>query len=152
MLKYFIIIFVSLNAVGSSEATEIKLPLSLNCRWNSQVDLLYTRLERISQLSQLPEKLNPLEVWGKSESGEGPRADEVAYGWIGDYYNATVSQAEYNYNLWTCDTEDRSYSFQSHDLILPGNSPLKTKQVQGKLIISVRDDEKRYDLNCTAQY
>lgn len=134
-------------------ADKIRLPFKIECVNESSIDRLYTRLEWIQERKQLPPEGKTLEVWSsESKKNNLPKEDEIAIGWKGAYYSANLGNEEYDYNLWTCDTEDRFYSFQTGDLILPGHSTIETKELSGKLKITVRDLEEDFDLNCTAHY
>jgi hypothetical protein len=141
------------SAIKTSSA--IKLPQKLTCAFTNdgakETDAIYTRLANVKDRSQLTTK--GLQVWGEGSSNhESPKKDEIADGWRGDYYSADISKTEFRYNLWTCDSEDRAYTFKTNNLVLPASSSLKTKSVEGKVNISVRDDGADYVLRCTAHY
>ncbi len=136
-----------------SASTEIDLPVKLTCQFAADgrgvTNVLHTRLGAIHFRSQLSG--TPRDVWSSTSNRDEPQPDEVAYGWRGEYYGAYVSETEYRYNVWTCDSEDRSYSFRTEDLIVPGGST-GTREVAGRLNISIRGEGENYDLLCRAEY
>src|SRR5262249_5080883 len=71
----------------------IKFPKKLVCTHGPEAEksVIYTRLGAITQASQLPQADHSTVLWSsESENAEKPKHDEVAIGWIGDYYQATV--------------------------------------------------------------
>jgi hypothetical protein len=143
------------SAMAVETGDAIELPNKLTCErvvsGHKVIDVLYTRLDAIKRREDLSE--TPRTVWGTfSQNKERPRPDEVAYSWSGDYYSADISKSLYRYALWTCDSEDRTYSFDAESLITPRGSATTTKDVAGRLHISIRSDGASYDLRCRASY
>jgi hypothetical protein len=133
----------------------VRLPKKLVCDWTegtkTERNVLYTRLAPVKSRSQLGAKA--LVVWGVGSSNqEQPRRDEIADGWRGFYYSAAIDQSAYRYDLWTCDSEDRFYSFETEDLLLPAEHKGTSKPVTGKLRIEIRDLSSDHDLRCNAFY
>ena len=160
MLAALVSLALSSSALAISMDDGVKFPTKLSCKYvnsadHDEADLLYTRITGITQLDQLPDADNALTVWG-GNFGDGvggePLPGEIAEDWSGEYYGATLDRDFYNYNLWTCDTEDRTYTFATNDLVLPAWSGHKTKKVAGKVDISVRGEGDVFDLDCIATY
>ncbi len=149
--------FSAIILMGSVQAAEIRLPSKLTCtslsdrgKASREIDVLYTRINHFTRSEQLPGPGGAVRVWGD----EKPKADEIASGWIGDGYEATLDSVSYNYILATCDSEDRVYSFRTSDLILAAGSSEApaVKQVSGTLNVSIRNYSASFALACDAYY
>ncbi len=132
-------------------ASEIRLPKKMVCGKNK--DVIYTRIEGLTDRSEIPSADHALVVFGEGSTPQTkPKRDELAWQWRGDYYSATIDQDHFSYNLWTCDTEDRFYTFSTEDLVESADVKVKSKPVTGKLVISVREDEEQSSIECLAKY
>lgn len=161
-LTWFFLVLFGLAGVSSAQAgvrkgARIRLPKKLVCVYQGDEPgepvTLYTRLEKITRLAQLPPEGKSLEVWGDgSPDSSKPKPDEVAYDWRGDYYAASINRDEYRYSVWTCDTEDRDYVFETKRIVELGRKAPAERKVPGKVTISVREDEETHALDCTAYY
>ena len=108
----------------------------------------YTRLDGVRSLEALPaDETAALEVW----DGESPRADESAAR-VGDddHRAASVTRKSFRYSLWTCDTTDYWFSFETTSLARRSAEEV-SRPVKGHLIVETRSEKDwEGDLSCTA--
>ncbi|MBI3295927.1 MAG: hypothetical protein HYZ71_14470 [Deltaproteobacteria bacterium] len=149
--KYLILIGLSLLTTPSLPATPAgerpaMLAKKLICRYDKEPnrgpDVLYTRLDALKgEITK--EGVSLFEL--NAENQKEVRKDEVAFDWLGSYFRVTIGEETFNYDVWTCDSEDRFYSFPTQQL-LDGQ-----KTIQGSVEISIRSDSETHSLTCTAQ-
>lgn len=130
---------------------------SFPAREKSKLVRLYTRLGKINEWRVLPPASEELQVWGDYATSpyayhDLPREDELAYSYNGEYYGAFINQERYRYSLWTCDSWDIEFSFDTEELVADREVAPRFKLVKAKVTESVREYSNTSTVNCKAFY
>lgn len=155
-LLILFVLAVSLQAIPSRRREGPRLPYKLECtREGSKTkEVLYTRLENVSVDDLVSyDESHALVLFDYNGDEKRPiHSDEVAIGWAGDNFKVSVDSLNWHYDLWTCDTEDRSYTVAVRDLVRSVSATFGRRPIAAELILSVREDSETFKLSCVAFY
>jgi len=122
-------------------------PKLIDCAGMGEPLRFYVRLESFKTWESLPEAGHtPVSVW----NGRAMKDETAAQ--LNDYRGATVTRAVYTYSIWSCDTQDYTFTFDTKSLARQSSSE-KERRVTGHVVVETRghtDDDR--DLSCTAHY
>ncbi len=137
------------KATQAGAATPVApiFPKLIDCTGMGEPLRFYMRLESFSTWDSLPEAGHtPVSVW----NGRAMKDETAAQ--LNDYRGATVTRAVYTYTLWSCDTTDFTFTFDTKSLARQSAAE-KERPVTSHVVVETRghtDDER--DLSCTARY
>lgn len=122
-------------------------PKFVDCTGMGEPLRFYIRLESFTTWDSLPEAGHtPVSVW----DGRAKKDETAAQ--LNDYRGATVTRAAYTYSIWSCDTQDYTFTFDTKSLARQ-SADEKERPVTGHVVVETRghtDDDR--DLSCTAHY
>ena len=134
--------------------TAIKLPKSVVCQDPSDAKAplkMYTRLDRVVSLEQLPAGDGGIQVLGPNSSATFPEDETAAM--LADYHSISINKDLFTYFVFSCDSWDYTFTIRTGAMMEPASSTIKSKAVVVILDTEVRGEkEESIALNCTAQY
>jgi hypothetical protein len=122
-------------------------PKIIDCTGMGEPLRFYMRLDTFTTWESLPEAGHtPVSVW----NGRAMKDETAAQ--LNDYRGATVTRSVYTYSIWSCDTQDYTFTFDTKSLARQSAAE-KERPVTGHVVVETRghtDDDR--DLSCTARY
>jgi hypothetical protein len=134
------------GASAFASTADVRFPSRLECQGQKYSELIVIRtgLEKFTSIADATASY-------VSRDEKDLAADELASinGWWGSYFSSNIQKGRLVNGYWSCDSEDRFYSFELSDLAIDAASAGQTGVVTGMLEWSVRGERELDLVTCT---